>query len=68
MGGTSMNITLQSNLQRFNGRLQELYMFLYLRRHLIPFLVVTVGFSGTLLIMCISWYKILVLYVGARFG
>lgn len=60
-----MNITLQSDLQRFNGKLQTVYMYLYLRRHVIPLTIVTVGLMIPLFFACISWYNILRMYTGA---
>lgn len=62
-----MNIKLQSDLKRFNGKMQELYMFLYLRRHLIPFLIVTSGLIMTLCFSLFSWYKIILIYIGTIF-
>lgn len=68
MGGAQMNITLQSDLKRFNGKLQAIYMFLYLHRHLIPLTFVSSGLILILSFALLSWYKIVVMYVGAIFG
>lgn len=63
-----MNITLQSDLQRFKGKLQALYLFIYLRRHLIPFMVVSSGLVMVLSFAILSWYKITIMYIGAILG